>query len=147
VKQPDNSRVYSVAGPPSVAHEGDLAVAADGSIVGRILAVDDSSGHVGVLPQAYVSQTNGVVDALSARLDELAKGQAVSDTMQEVVAALVAEVNRLEADLARERGEKDLLLQRYIELATKVADHVVGIDKPAVVPSFTESTCHSTTVT
>ena len=133
-----------MAGPPVAVKKGDLAVTSEGSVLGRIMAVEDVHEFSSVTVHA---QNNAVVDVMSARLDELAKGQTISDVMQEVVAALVAEVNRLEADLARERGEKDLVLLKYIELATKVADHVAGVEKPAAVPGFTESTCHRTPVT
>lgn len=140
--------VFAVAEPPML-KVGDKAVTAEGSVLGTIVDCSIDQGLVGVIGMGYVSAPahNHIADEVNARLEALSKENVVSEVMQEVVAALVAEVNRLEADLARERGEKDLLLGKYIELATKVADHVAGVEKPAVVPSFAESACQETSVT
>ena len=136
-----------MAEPPAPAKVGDKAVTADGTVLGTIVDLEVGQGLVGVSSLGWASTQNAIANDMNARIEALSKESTVSEVMQDVVAALVAEVNRLEADLARERGEKDLLLGKYIELVTKVADHVAGVEKPAVAFGFAENTCQDTAVT
>jgi hypothetical protein len=132
--------VYNtVSGTPAV-QLGDIVMSADGS---RVVGELSRNYLEDFVPAAVI---NHVADEVQGKLAALEKASAVSEVMQDVVAALVAEVNRLEADLARERERSGLVTRKYMELVDKVADYVVGVIKFPVLEGVSESTCQDSVV-
>lgn len=141
MNNPTSLGQFAVAAPPSPIKEGELVVDKNGTVVG--VAVPNAIG-IGRLDPTHlnvVSGTGHVMNEVAERLQKLEMSTTTNEVLQDMVAALVAEVNRLEAALAEEKARSGLFQGKYIELAGKVADRLVELQKPLEEMGSAESSC------